>query len=57
MTIEQLVEELVQAAYETGYYSGKREDGEPHHVQAIDNREALQDKLLKRIAALQERAK
>ena len=52
MTVEELVKELIAVAYDTGYYSGKKEDGEPHHVQAIANRNALRDRLLKRIVAL-----
>lgn len=52
MTTEQLVYELIQAAYDTGYYSGKKEDGQPHHRQAIAMRNEYRDRLLKQLARL-----
>jgi len=44
-----MVEDLIQVAYESGYYSGRNEDGQPHHVKARDRRNDLRDKLLRRI--------
>jgi len=41
-----LIDRLVNAAYDTGYYSGKKEDGQPHHTTAILLREKLRHELL-----------
>lgn len=40
-----LIRDLVQAAYESGYYSGKGEDGSIHHKKAIMKRKQLGDQL------------
>ena len=48
---EKLVYDLVQAAYESGYYSGKGEDGQPHHMAAMEERKKMHDKVLQRLAA------
>ena len=41
-----LIDQLVDAAYNTGYYSGKKEDGQPHHAAAILRRERLRHEVL-----------
>ena len=41
-----LIDQLVDAAYDTGYYSGKKEDGQPHHTTAILRREKLRHEVL-----------
>jgi hypothetical protein len=33
-----LIDDLVQAAYDSGYYSGQHEDGSPPHREAINRR-------------------
>ena len=38
------------AAYETGYYSGKLEDGQEHHKAAIEQRERLCRQILLRLS-------
>ena len=48
-TTEELVYLLIDASYDTGYYSGKGEDGKPHHLEAINKRELIRDELVKRI--------
>jgi transcriptional regulator with XRE-family HTH domain len=40
-SIPQAITDLIDAAYETGYYSGRGEDGQEHHVEAIARREQL----------------
>ena len=55
MTLEKLIDELIQAAYDSGYCSGKGEDGQPHHVKIIAIRNAYRDQLKRRIAALRRR--
>lgn len=56
MTNEQLVRELVDAAYASGYLCGKKEDGSLHHEAVIKRRESLRDRVLARmnIVVLQE---
>ena len=57
MTNEELLNTLINAAYETGYYSGKqevgqphhREDGQLHHVEAIARRTNLKQQVLARM--------
>jgi len=49
MTDEELLEELVQAAYDTGFYSGRREDGQTHHIAAIHRREQARARLATRL--------
>ena len=49
MSNERLVQELILAAYDTGFYSGKGEDGKPHHTQAIAQREFLRKAVLLRL--------
>jgi len=51
MTDKQLVEELIQAAYDSGYYSGLDEHGQPHHLKAIKRRNTLRENLLIRLEA------
>lgn len=46
-----LVKELVQKAYDSGYYSGKHEDGEPHHLAAIKERNLLSKEVVRRLTA------
>ena len=46
---ELLLNTLINAAYETGYYSGKREDGQLHHVEAIARRTNLKQQVLARM--------
>jgi hypothetical protein len=47
-----LVDELIGHAYDTGYYSGKKQDGLPHHMQAIDSRVAARRKVIEAFDAL-----
>lgn len=47
-----LIDDLIKAAYDSGYYSGKREDGQPHHLAAMERRGQLRDEALQRLAAL-----
>ena len=49
MTDEELIWELVDAAYESGYYSGKYEDDQPYHKAAIERREELRAEALRRL--------
>ena len=41
MTAKVAVRKLVDVAYNSGYYSGKGEDRQPHHTRAIRARNAL----------------
>ena len=50
-----LIIELIDAAYESGYYSGRNLDGEPEHKAAIARREALRKEVLSRLADSQQR--
>ena len=43
---QRVVDELIMAAYDTGYYSGKGEDGTEHHRLAIRKRNALKTEML-----------
>ena len=43
--------ELVDAAYDTGYYAGEGESGSDVHRDRIKDREALREKLLVRLTA------
>ena len=52
MNDAQLIDTLVRAAYDSGYYSGKREDGQPHHLAAIQERGRLRDAALQRLGDL-----
>lgn len=47
---EKLIKALIDAAYDTGYCSGKGEDGQPHHTAAIAKRQAIKQRLLRRVA-------
>jgi len=38
---EGLVKSLIDAAYDAGYYSGMKEDGSPHHLEAMKKRNEL----------------
>jgi len=49
---KKLLDDLAQAAYDSGYYSGKREDGQPHHLAAIERRRWASDRILQRLAAV-----
>lgn len=51
--LKQLVRELIDVTYETGYYSGKGEDGQPHHIKAIKRREKLRHKVYFRLAVVE----
>jgi len=44
---EKAVEALVDAAYDSGYYSGQLRDGEPLHKDAIARREYARKAVLK----------
>ena len=43
---QRVVDELIMAAYDTGYCSGKGEDGTEHHRLAIRKRNALKAEML-----------
>ena len=43
---QRVVDELIMAAYDTGYYSGKGEDGTELHKLAIRKRNALKSEML-----------
>jgi hypothetical protein len=45
-----LVVELIDAAYDNGYYSGQNKDGSELHKIAIKRRETLRKEVLKRLA-------
>jgi hypothetical protein len=47
-----LITRLVVVAYDSGYYSGRKEDGQSHHMEAIEERRRLRDKVLQRLADL-----
>ncbi len=49
--IKKAINDLIGHAYDSGYYSGKKEDGEPHHKQSIKDRQAAKERLLKLINA------
>lgn len=55
MTDEQLLAALIAASYESGYYSGKQEDGQPHHREAINKREGLRVEVLRRMKEVHSR--
>jgi len=40
---------LIDASYDSGYYSGKLQDGEPHHLAAIKEREYFRRAVLARM--------
>ena len=46
---KQLIAALIAASYESGYYSGKQEDGQPHHRGAIDLCKELKVEVLRRM--------
>lgn len=52
LTDERLIKNLIDAAYDSGYYSGKKEDGSRHHLEAIDRRKKAKRDLLRRFAEL-----
>ncbi len=43
MTAQEAVRKLVDVAYNSGYYSGKGEDEQPHHTKAVRARNALSE--------------
>ena len=43
---ERVIDDLIQAAYDTGHCSGKGEDGTEHHRLAIRKRNALKAEML-----------
>lgn len=49
VTKEGLVGGLISAAYDSGYYSGKGEDGQNHHIAARAQRERLRREVLQQI--------
>lgn len=49
---EKLIRDLMGATYDTGYYSGRHEDGQPHHKKAIADRQRLKAELEQRIGDL-----
>ena len=49
---DRLIRLLISAAYDTGYYSGQGEDGERHHVAAIERREELRRYVLLRLKGM-----
>jgi hypothetical protein len=42
----ELIDCLIGSAYDTGFYSGQREDGQPHHVEAIRKRTQIKAELI-----------
>ena len=42
----EIINQLIDASYETGYYSGKREDGQEHHLVAVGRRGYRKEELL-----------
>ena len=49
MTNEELLSALMEAVYESGYYSGNHEDGRPWHIEAIERRTELKQQVLARM--------
>lgn len=49
---DKLLRAVMDAAYDTGYYSGKHEDGQLHHQEAIAERCRAKQALLARVKAL-----
>ena len=49
MNNKELIADLITAAYDSGYYSGKHEDGQPDHLFAINERERLRKEVLKKL--------
>jgi len=49
---DRMVDDLVDAAYDSGYYSGQKRDGEPEHREAIERRERARHKLLDELSIL-----
>ena len=47
---EKLVRDLIDAAYDSGYESGRKQDGQPLHLAAIERRNKVKRDLLKRLA-------
>ena len=47
MITKSLVRQLIDAAYESGYYSGKGEGGEAHHVGAVERRNKLRNQIFR----------
>ena len=52
MNDAKLIEKLIRAAYDSGYYSGKRHAGQPHHLEAIEERIQLRDEVLQHLGGL-----
>ena len=46
-----LVRRLIDAAYDSGYYSGTKSDGSVSHEQAIAQREELRKKVIQALVA------
>ena len=49
----EVIEDLVQKSYDTGYFSGKGEDGSSSHKVAIQARQLAKDKLLKALFGIE----
>jgi TRAP-type uncharacterized transport system substrate-binding protein len=47
--IKRLIEQLVDASYDSGYYSGQKKDGTNLHMAAIQQREHVRKKLSEEI--------
>jgi hypothetical protein len=43
---QSLVNRLIDVAYDSGYYSGRNQDGMPHHLAAIRERETLRREVI-----------
>ena len=54
---EKLLRAVMDATYDTGYYSGKHEDGQPHHREAIAERCSATQRLQACVKALVEAAR
>lgn len=48
-----LIAKLIDAAYDSGYYSGQVKDGQPCHLAAMKERERLRSEILRRLAETQ----
>jgi hypothetical protein len=49
---EELIDTLIGAAYDSGYYSGQKRDGSPEHQAATGKRNRLKREVLERMSKL-----
>lgn len=47
MITKELIIELIDVAYDSGYYSGRGEDGESRHLVAVDRRNELRAQIFR----------